>query len=109
MQYRRELYAYERAKENKEYNFERLNPNDRYIKMAQSFFDNSNITIEECIQILEKETMEVRNLVDCYKNAIKQYYSENQKPLYTVRGRQHEILRNNNDEQQEERINRTNI
>ena len=54
--YRKELYAYERAKERNEENFEKLNPNERYIEMARSFFGKSNLTIEECIKILEKDT-----------------------------------------------------
>ena len=93
MQYRRELYAYEKAKENNEDNFEKLNPNERYLQKAQSFFGNSSMSIEQCIQILERETVEVRELVESYRNAIKQYYSENKNHLYTVRGTRHETIR----------------
>ena len=91
--YRKELYAYERAKERNEENFEKLNPNERYIEMARSFFGKSNLTIEECIKILEKDTEEVRDLIESYKKAIKQYYLENQITLYTVRRTKHEIIK----------------
>lgn len=93
MQYRRELYAYERAKENNEDNFERLNPNERYIKMAQSFWKDSTLTIEECIQILESETREVRDLVESYRRTIKGYYLEENLPVYTVIKNKLDILR----------------
>lgn len=93
MQYRKELYVYEKAKENDEEDFERLNPNERFLERAQRFFGNSNLTIAQCIQNLENATKEVRNLVEEYRKAIKQYYVENKKLLYTVRGTKHETIR----------------
>lgn len=85
MQYRRELFAYERAKENNDDDFERLNPDEKYVKLAERFLGKPNITIEECIQIKESGTEEVRELIESYKNVIKQYYSENKEMLYSVR------------------------